>query len=140
MPIDPACLLILLTLLIYSSQGKAVWSLEGENISSLAACESRGEVALGRQDGSVQLWETGDWSPRATFHTSSTGNVTALQYGSIAARRDSKLPKTFLIVSQSPVITHLSPLSPHTHRHAHHIHMYTQGVLHVYTCTCFNEK
>lgn len=77
-------------------QGKAVWSLEGENIWSLAASETRDEVALGRQDGSVQLWKMTEWTLRATFHTKSGG--TALQYGSIGTRRQSNVPSTFLIV------------------------------------------
>lgn len=73
-----------------------MWSLEGENIWSLAACEARDEVALGRQDGSVQLWKMTDWSLGATFRTNSGG--TALQYGSIGTKRQSNIPSTLLIV------------------------------------------
>jgi WD40 repeat protein len=80
-------------------QGKAVWSLEGEDISCLAARDSRGEVALGRPDGRVQLWGVGEWTLRSTFHTSGGGCGAVLQYGSVGTKRESGgLPQIFLMV------------------------------------------
>ena len=81
-------------------QGKAVGSLEGEDISCLAARDSRGEVALGRPDGRVQLWGVGEWTLRSTFHTSGGGCGAVLQYGSVGTKRESGgLPQIFLMVS-----------------------------------------
>ena len=84
-------------------QGKAVWSLDDEMISCLAASESRGEVVLGRSDGAIQFWTVGDWSLRGTFN--STNAICRLMYGSI---RKSALPNTFLLVSLTTIIMHLS--------------------------------
>lgn len=80
------------------SQGKAVWSLDVEGVSNLAASESRGELALTHSDGSLQLWDVEKWVLRATFSTRSCGS--ALMYGSIkpSKKQSDLLPDSFLLV------------------------------------------
>ena len=82
-------------------QGKELWSpveVDGP-VTCLTGCESRGEVALSRSDGSVQLWDVDEWTLKATFNIS--GSVTKLIYASIGVhplKKSSVISQTFLMV------------------------------------------
>ena len=79
------------------TQVKPVWSLEGEQVSCLAADETTLELATGKPDGSITFWDTQTWTIKATL-LSTTGAVSTTQYGRV---KGSKLPATFVLVSLS---------------------------------------
>ena len=70
--------------------------MDGEQVSCIAGSDSRSELVLGKEDGMVQVWATGEWDLKSSFHSSSGGNVTSLLY---CAFRLKKEIETFLIVS-----------------------------------------
>lgn len=72
-----------------------MWSLEGEQVSCLAADDSTLELATGKPDGSITFWDTQNWTIKATL-LSTTGVVSTIKYGSV---KGSKLPATFVLVS-----------------------------------------
>ena len=74
-----------------------MWSLEGEQVSCLAADETTLELATGKPDGSITFWDTQTWTIKATL-LSTTGAVSTIQYGRV---KGSKLPATFVLVSLS---------------------------------------
>ena len=74
-----------------------MWSLEGEQVSCLAADDSSLELATGKPDGSITFWDTQTWTIKATL-LSNTGAVSTIQYGRL---KGSKLPATFVLVSLS---------------------------------------
>ena len=80
---------------LFHSQAKPVWSLEGEQVSCLAADDSTLELATGKPDGSITFWDTQNWTVKATL-LSSIGVVSTIKYGSV---KGSKLPATFVLVS-----------------------------------------
>ncbi len=55
--------------------------------------ESR-ELATGKPDGSITVWDVQEWRMKLELRTTS-GAVSALKYGAV---KDSKLPKPFLLV------------------------------------------
>ena len=79
------------------TQVKPVWSLEGEQVSCLAADETTLELATGKPDGSITFWDSQTWTIKATL-LSTTGAVSTIQYGRV---KGSKLPATFVLVSLS---------------------------------------
>ena len=74
-----------------------MWSLEGEQVSCLAADDSTLELATGKPDGSITFWDTQTWIIKATL-LSNTGAVSTIHYGRV---KGSKLPATFVLVSLS---------------------------------------
>ena len=70
--------------------------MEGEQVSCIASSDSLSELVLGKEDGSVQVWATGKWDLKVSFHSSSGGTVTSLHY---CAFRLKQKVETFLIVS-----------------------------------------
>jgi len=68
-------------------------------VTCLAADDGTLELATGKLDGSITLWDTQTWTIKAVLH-SATGGVSSIRYGSV---KGSKLPKTFILVSSSCV-------------------------------------
>ena len=64
----------------------------------MAADSSSSELATGKADGSITLWDVQDWKVKGVLK-STAGSVQVLKYG--AAKKGSKLPQRFLLVSSS---------------------------------------
>lgn len=72
-----------------------MWSQE--EVLCIAADSSSSELATGKADGSITLWNVRDWGVKGVLKTRA-GSVQVLKYG--AAKKGSKLPQRFLLVSR----------------------------------------
>lgn len=68
--------------------------MDGEGYSCMAANEKGHEIAMGKPDGSITVWDVQEW--RVKFELKSgAGAISALKYGAV---KSSKLPNPFLLV------------------------------------------
>ena len=70
-----------------------MWSQQ--DVLCIAADNSSSELAVGKADGSVTLWDVQQWKTKGVLK-SGAGSVQALKYGT--AKKGSKLPQRFLLV------------------------------------------
>ena len=72
-----------------------MWSLDGEQVVSIAGDSSTLELAVGKTDGSITLWDTQTWSIKATLQSELGKAIATLKYVSI---KTAKSTQTYLLV------------------------------------------
>lgn len=70
--------------------------MDGEKVTSIAADNASLELAVGKSDGSVTLWDTQTWSVKIVLRSESSGSMVTLKYITV---KTSSSPQTFLLVS-----------------------------------------
>ena len=74
-----------------------VWSVDGDQATSIAADNASLELAVGKSDGSITLWDTQLWSIKALVRTEPVGHgsIAALKYCTVKISGSSR---TLLLV------------------------------------------
>ena len=72
-----------------------MWSLDGEQVVSIAGDSATLELAVGKSDGSITIWDTQTWSAKASLQSEMGKAVATLKYITMKMH---KLTQTFLLV------------------------------------------
>ena len=72
-----------------------MWSLDGEQVVSIAGDSSTLELAVGKTDGSITLWDTQTWSIKAMLQLELGKAIATLKYVTI---KTAKSTQTYLLV------------------------------------------
>ena len=73
-----------------------MWSVDGEKVVSIAGDSATLELAVGKSDGSITLWDTQTWSAKATLQLEAGRAIATLKYVTVKA---AKSTQTYLLVS-----------------------------------------
>ena len=73
-----------------------MWSLDGEHVVSIAGDSATLELAVGKSDRSITLWDTQMWSIKATLQLEAERAIATLKYITVKA---AKPTQTYLLVS-----------------------------------------
>ena len=73
-----------------------VWSGDDDKVSSIAADGASLELAVGKSDGTITLWDTQTWTVKSVLRSERSGCIVALKY---VTAKISSSPQTFLLVS-----------------------------------------
>lgn len=76
-----------------------MWSVDGEQAVSIAADDVSLELAVGKSDGSITLWDTQMWSVKAVLRSEPVGSITALKYCTL--KTTSSSPQILLLVGSA---------------------------------------
>ena len=72
-----------------------MWSLDGEKVMSIARDSATLELAVGKSDGSITLWDTQTWSIKATLQSGAGKSIITLKYATV---KMAKTTQTILLV------------------------------------------
>lgn len=72
-----------------------MWSLDGEQVVSIAGESATLELAVGKSDGSITLWDTQSWSIKATLQSEVGKAIATLKCVTV---KTAKSTQTYLLV------------------------------------------
>ena len=81
-----------------------MWSLDGyEKVVSIAGDSATLELAVGKSDRSITIWNTQTWSVKATLQSGTDKTIATLKYATV---KMAKSTQTYLLVRvvYSPVL------------------------------------
>ena len=81
-----------------------MWSLDGgEKVVSIAGDSATLELAVGKSDGSITIWDAQTWSVKATLQSGTDKIIATLKYVTV---KTAKSTQTYLLVRvvYSPVL------------------------------------
>ena len=72
-----------------------MWSLDGEHVVSIAGDSATLELAVGKSNGSITIWDTQTWGVKATLQSEMGKAIATLKYVTVKAPKSTQ---TFLLV------------------------------------------
>ena len=72
-----------------------MWSLDGEHVVSIAGDSATLELAVGKSNGSITIWDTQTWGVKATLRSEMGKAIATLKYVTVKAPKSTQ---TFLLV------------------------------------------